>query len=208
MPYRYGSYQFYRADNQSKQFDFNSFVNLTSSGSSVYFPQFMYESILRVATGNPDLNYTLTTVPYPILAVVEAREVEGSQILFCFMVGVALAMIPCAMISFVLKERMENLKHMQLVSGMSLPAYWISNMIADIIKMYIPVGLIIGISVLLNCNYPGVWAVFLALPWGLVPFTYLTSFLFSTDTNAQITTLVVNFMICDIFASVVYTLQC
>lgn len=128
--------------------------------------------------------------------------------MFCFMVGVALSMIPCAMISFILKEKMENLKHMQLVSGMSLPAYWISNMIADIIKVYIPIGLILAISVLLNCNYPGVWAVFLVLPWGLVPFTYLTSFIFSNDTSAQILTLCVNFLVCDVLASMVYTLQC
>jgi ATP-binding cassette, subfamily A (ABC1), member 3 len=105
-------------------------------------------------------------------------------VLFSFMVGVALSMLPCAMISYLLKERMDSLKHMQLVSGMSLPAYWISNMIADIVKVYIPIILIIILSVLLNCNYPGVWIVFMLLPWGLVPFTYVTSFLFSTDSNA------------------------
>lgn len=123
------------------------------------------------------------------------------------MVGVALSMIPCAMISFLLKERMENLKHMQLVSGMSLPAYWISNMISDIIKVYIPIILIILLSIVFHCDYDGVWVVFLVLPWGLVPFTYLTSFLFKNDTNAQIMTLVINFLVCDVLASTVYTLQ-
>ena len=42
------------------------------------------------------------------------------------------------MISFILKEREENLKHMQMVSGMSLTAYWVSNLLADVIKVYIP----------------------------------------------------------------------
>lgn len=111
------------------------------------------------------------------------------------------------MISFLLKERMDSLKHMQLVSGMSLPAYWISNMIADVVKVYIPIILIIIISECFTFGYPGVWVVFMILPWGLVPFTYLTSFMFNTDSNAQIITLVVNFLVCCILTNVVFTLQ-
>ena len=122
------------------------------------------------------------------------------------MMGVALAIIPCSMISFLLKERMESLKHMQLVSGMSIPAYWVSNMIADVIKVYIPMALIQGLSYLFNCNYPGVCVLLLVLPWGLVPFTYLTSFLFTNDTNAQISTLAMSFLVCNVFAPMVFTL--
>lgn len=36
------------------QFKVASFLNLTSKDSSAYFPQFMYESILKEATGNPN----------------------------------------------------------------------------------------------------------------------------------------------------------
>jgi ATP-binding cassette, subfamily A (ABC1), member 3 len=89
---------------------------------------------------------------------------------------------------------------------MSLPAYWISNMMADIVKVYIPLILIVMLSFIFNCNYPGVWVCFLVLPWALVPFTYLTSFLFNNDTNAQIVTLILNFLVCNILASTVYTL--
>lgn len=67
---------------------------------------------------------------------------------------------------------------------MSLPAYWISNMIADLIKIYIPVILMVIISALFNANYKGVWVLYLLLPLALVPFTYITSFLFKNDTTA------------------------
>ena len=149
----------------------------------------------------------VTTVSFPTTKMLKEKEKHGHSVIFCFMVGIALSMIPCAMIAFLLKEKMDSLKHMQVVSGMSLPAYWISNMIADIIKIYIPIGLIIMLSYIFNTAYDGVWIVFLVLPWGLVPFTYLTSFLFSDDTSAQIITLVVNFLVCDVLASTVYTLQ-
>lgn len=79
--------------------------------------------------------------------ILKAREAQGNALEFSFMVGIGIALIPCAMISFILKERQDNLKHMQMISGMSLPAYWISNMIADIIKVYIPLILMILLSV-------------------------------------------------------------
>lgn len=92
--------------------------------------------------------------------------------------------MPCAIISFILIERVENLRHMQIISGMSLTAYWLSNMIADIIKLYIPIIMIILISIIFDANYSGVWVLFMLLPWALVPFTYITSFLFEKDSTA------------------------
>lgn len=54
-------------------------------------------------------------------------------------------------------------------------------MIADMIKLYIPIFVILIISVIFDSNYPGVWILMLLLPPALVPFTYNTSFLFKTD---------------------------
>lgn len=148
------------------------------------FPQFIYESILKTASGNPNFNFEVTTVPYPTMYILKARDEQGNAFEFSFMVGIGIALIPCAMVSFILKERQDSLKHMQLISGMSLPAYWISNMIADILKVYIPLILIQLLSMVFGSSYPGVWVCFLVLPWALVPFTYVMSFMFSDDTNA------------------------
>jgi ATP-binding cassette subfamily A (ABC1) protein 3 len=89
---------------------------------------------------------------------------------------------------------------------MSLPAYWISNMIADLIKVYIPVLLMVIISRIFDVNYKGVWVLFLLLPLALVPFTYITSFLFKNDTSAQIVTLFLNFFVCAVMGVVVFFL--
>lgn len=64
---------------------------------------------------------------------------------------------------------------------MGLGAYWFSNMIADMIKLYIPIFIILIVSVVFDANYDGVWILMLLLPPALVPFTYNTSFLFKTD---------------------------
>jgi len=79
---------------------------------------------------------------------------------------------------------MDNLKHMQVVSGMSLSGYWTANLIADVTKTYIPLIAMIGLTFLFDLNFEGIWVLFLLFPLGIVPFTYITSFLFGSDTIA------------------------
>jgi len=96
---------------------------------------------------------------------------------------------------------------MQLVSGMSLPAYWVSNYVADIIKSYIPITLIVALSYLFSCDYPGCTTLFFMLPLALVPFTYVTSFLFKSETSSQITTLFFHFCVAGIIGPMGFFLQ-
>jgi ATP-binding cassette, subfamily A (ABC1), member 3 len=90
-----------------------------------------------------------------------------------FVVSIGFALIPASMISHIVSERSRNLKHMQILSGMSVTAYWVSNIIFDILKALIPCGIVIGL-----------WRVFLLYPVGIVPFTYASSFLFTNDSVA------------------------
>ena len=62
------------------------------------FPQFMYEAILRVESGDPDFTYSITTKPYPIYQAFLDIEEAASAYDFVFMTAIALALIPCAMV--------------------------------------------------------------------------------------------------------------
>ena len=67
---------------------------------------------------------------------------------------------------------------------MSLFGYWAANLMADIVKAYVPIGLILLLSQISGVWYPGTWVLFALFPWAVVPFSYTTSFLFSSDTVA------------------------
>jgi ATP-binding cassette subfamily A (ABC1) protein 3 len=73
------------------------------------------------------------------------RAAAGNGAFIVFVVSIGFALIPAAIISFIVNEREKNLKHMQLISGMNLSAYWISNMFFDIVKGVIPSGIVIGL---------------------------------------------------------------
>ena len=123
------------------------------------------------------------------------------------MVSIALALIPCVMIQFIVNERELKLKHQQLISGMSLSGYWTSNMIFDILMAYVPIGLIILLTIIFDKNYHDVWTLFLLYPLAIVPYTYVWSFLFTSDINAQILTLFLHFISGGLLAVIVYIMQ-
>ena len=90
---------------------------------------------------------------------------------------------------------------------MSLAGYWASNIIFDILMAYIPIGLIIMLTFVFQKQYEGIWLLFLLFPPAIVPFTYVTSFVFKSDINAQIGTLFLHFVSGGLLVIVVYILQ-
>ena len=144
----------------------------------------MYTAILRTATQDPDFIFDITSTPFPLYQVFKDYEDAAKTYDYVFMTAIALALIPCVAIQFIVNEREQQLKHQQLISGMSLAGYWTSNLIFDILMAYVPIGLIILLSMAFNKNYSHVWALFLLYPPAIVPYTYVWSFLFSSDINA------------------------
>jgi len=90
---------------------------------------------------------------------------------------------------------------------MSLAGYWASNLIFDITMAYIPILLIIMLTFVFDKHYQGIWLLFLLFPPAIVPYTYVTSFLFRSDINAQIMTLFLHFVSGGLLVIVVFVLQ-
>jgi len=90
---------------------------------------------------------------------------------------------------------------------MSLAGYWGSNLIFDVLMAYIPIALIILLMNVFSVSYEGTWVLLLLYPPAIVPFTYVTSFIFKSDINAQIVTLFLHFVSGGLLVIVVYVLQ-
>jgi len=98
----------------------------------------MYEAVLKTATGNPKLQFNVTTHPFPLLKSHKEQEEAASGIFVCFVSGVAFALVPASIVSRLVHEKEKGLHHMQEVSGVSKKAYWLSFYIFDICISYIP----------------------------------------------------------------------
>lgn len=86
-------------------------------------------------------------------------------------------------VSYLTQERLSGLKHLQVVSGLNLGAYWVGNYIIDLAKMMIIVAVSIGLFKGFAIIDSSLWAYF-AFPFAVIPFTYVTSLLFKSDSGA------------------------
>jgi len=101
------------------------------------------------------------------------------------MSAIAYGMIVTAIVSYLLVERISGLKHLQVISGMNLKAYWIGNFIFDYVKMQLTVGITLALFFGYNLGISAAWVTYLVLPFGLIPNCYFISYLFTVDSAAQ-----------------------
>lgn len=51
------------------------------------------------------------------------------------MASIAFGLVLTSVVSNLVVERLSGLKHLQLISGMQLKAYWVGNFIFDFVRM-------------------------------------------------------------------------
>ena len=103
-----------------------------------------------------------------------------------FWMGIAFALIMAGIARYVVAERVSGLKHLQVISGMQLKAYWLACFLFDWAKLNITI--ITGLIMFAICDM-GLTASnvpLVLLPFGLLPFSYVFSFLFTSDSAASL----------------------
>ena len=207
FPYRYGSYFVYEANNKTKQFKVATFVNTTSQDSVALFPQFMYQSLLKTATGNPDLRFEVTSVPFAHSTRQRDKEEEASGIFVTFVIGIGFSLIPASIVTRLVSEKERGLFHMQIVSGVEKISYYGAFVIFDLIVAYIPCVLTILMIHLFRLNYTEVWRTIMLYPLAVIPYTYASSFIFDKESTAQTFTIYLHFLLSGIACMIVFALR-
>jgi len=112
---------------------------------------------------------------------------------------IAFSVVPATFISFVVMENRTKAKHLQVVSGISAPAYWISTFVFDYLSYSIPmlaswiILVAFGIDGLIGENFVGTAVVFILFGLAITPMTYAFSFYFKDEAKALIFTVIAYF---------------
>jgi len=203
---KYGSLYLKSLDKANHKYEFVILANLLSQDSSAAFMTFFSQALLRTISGNSKIQLKFANSPLPL--TYQARHLEdikNGMVIYQVLV-LAVALIPTCVISFIVKEREDSLKHQQVVSGISLFAYWTSNFSFDLIKSLIVSGAGIGLIYLYPAELPTLWVLLLVFAFTIIPFTYVTSFLFRKEHIAFTLTLMFHFSMALIFCQIVNSL--
>ena len=80
-------------------------LNLTSQDTTVLYPQFLYESLLKLATGNANLKFKVKTVPFPVNYHLKQEAAPINGIFIVFVVAIGFALIPGSVCGMIVSER-------------------------------------------------------------------------------------------------------
>lgn len=206
-----GWYYFEQVSSNNYRYSF--FANSVFIQSGVVLLNQMNQAILRRVSNNPTATITARLAPFP--QTVQELTIDDliSGYVGAFVFSIALAFIPASIISFIVKEREVNIKHQQLVSGVSVLAYWFSNWLLDIVKHVIPAVLsalmVLAFSISSmteDGNYGAIWAFFFLYGWAIIPFSYLCSFMFKVPGSAMMVTFFLNLLVGSLLSIIVYIL--
>jgi len=191
-PNRMGSMYFYEADDWFHQYQVVIFQNSTAFQAVPTFYNLLSEGLLKHLI-HP--NFTLSCINHPLPLTKKqsnlARNTGTFYIAMIFAIG--MAFIPTGLVTFIVKERENNVKHQLIVSGVSIPAYWFSYYLWDVIKHMVPAVVSAAFIKAFELksltdnqeSYATVWILFILFGFAVAPFTYLMGFLFKSYSMAQ-----------------------
>ncbi len=202
----YGSYYLLNFDKVNQKYEYVLFSNLQSRNAPIIYTQYMASQILSYAT-DKKININYSHEPFPLTSKFRKQGETRNTSNLVFFVSIAFALIPANFITTIIKERETNTKHLQIISGISLTSYWVSNFVFELVKYYI-IGGICLLIILAFDQFPSwFWLLYLLYGFSMTSFTYMFSVFFKTEASAQNAVILVNFLFGALGGTVVIILR-
>ena len=144
----------------------------------------MYEAILKKASGDRNFKFKVRSTPYPSTELVRDRKNGADAGTVSFVTACAYSMMLAAIIGQISEEHLTRLKHMQVISGVKLSAYWAGNFFVDLVKMEMAGLATALLFFLMQPSYREVMVSYVLFPFAAIPMTYVLSFAFSSVASA------------------------
>jgi hypothetical protein len=180
---------------------------MTNRDAAALYPQFMYEAILKEATGDPDFTFKTRNSPFPPSHVVMERKAGTDSGTLIFLTATTFSMLLTTIVGQLVSERTARLKHIQVISGMQLGAYWTANFAVDLIKLEMNVAVALITFYAAGQRFETIWFSYVLFPFGALPFTYVSTFLFNGESSAQTFTIFLHWSCIGMWCSLIFFLR-
>jgi ATP-binding cassette, subfamily A (ABC1), member 3 len=189
----YGSYYILNFDKVNQKYEYILLSNTQSRNAPIIYTQYMTNQILSYAT-DKKININYSHEPFPLISKIRKQGETRNTSNLVFFVSIAFALIPANFITTIIKERETNTKHLQIISGISLTSYWLSNFVFELVKYYI-IGGVCLLIILAFDKFPSwFWLLYILYGFSMTSFTYMFSVFFKTEAAAQNAVILVNFL--------------
>eukprot|EP00048_Salpingoeca_helianthica_P013328 m.199069 g.199069 ORF g.199069 m.199069 type:complete len:2327 (-) comp15490_c4_seq4:26-7006(-) len=162
----------------------------------------MNNALLRETVGS---NYTITTINHPLPKSLDTKITNylrsGTDLTVAINVIIALSFVPASFVLYLVNERISKSKHLQFVSGVTPPIYWLSTFLWDLVNYLVPAVVCMIVFLAFNLpaysgrNFGAVVSLLILYGWSITPMMYPFSFAFKIPSTAYITLISANLFI-------------
>ena len=161
----------------------------------------VHEAFFQVLTNSSTARITTHNYPLPPTFKQNTQTATISAFIVALFCMIACCFIPASFAVFIVKEREVKAKHQQIISGVSIYAYWCSSYLWDIVS-YMPTAFLIYMAMLAyqvkayteGSGAAAIVSLFLLFGPSTAAMTYLLSFLFVSHSTAQVVVMFFNFI--------------
>ena len=188
--------------NLSEQFvNYTVFFNSTAPFAGLLGMNVVNSALLRLLTNQTNAKIETTLDPLPSTKKIEQMESSGDGFVIVLFISLAFTFMATSIVAVLVREREKDSKHQQLISGVRVFTYWISNFIIDYVKYIILAMFIFASFYMFGTRYftvnPAGVISFLILVWYGIPFLltiYFFSLMFRKAFSAQVFTFLFVFL--------------
>lgn len=189
-------------------------ANYSALHASALFHSIVSSAI--ISSIDPTASLKVSIYPLPLTSTQTDIYSSFNIYLVVIFLMLSISVIPASFATHIVREREIKAKHQQVVSGVSFIVYWISNWVWDVFS-YLPT--LIAFLILLS-SFPkfenlngldGQLAATILLLFffgcSITSFTYLLSYLFKTPSGAQVSCIILNFLLGFVLSSIGFFLR-
>ena len=191
----YANYIFNYIDKHNQQYEFICLVDLLTKQNGPIYTNYIIKNIIRYATNNKNLEIEVINEPLPYTYEERSNSKERNGSMLLVFISICFTLIPSNFITILIKEKENNSKHLQIISGISLMSYWVNNYIFELAKYYIIGGICILFLKIFDFYEDYVYILYLLYGPSMVSFTYLFSFIFKKEGTGQTMVIIINLII-------------
>ena len=193
-------------EKNNNKYEFIIVLNTRVKHCIPLYSHYLLKAIIEKASGHKvDIKYT--HYPLPLTHDLKDSGSVGNKLAIVFFTAIAFALMPANFISLLVKERINNSKHLMRLSGINIFSYWIVNYIFELIKYYFTGGICLLLLWAFDYYEEYLYIFYITYGLGMVSFTYSVSFFFQDESNAQNAIILINFIFGDLASIIVILLR-
>ena len=191
---------------ENHNYEFVEAINARVAHGPPIYTFYFLKQIIQKAVGHK-INIDFTHYPMPLTDEFKQRSDQTNNSIVVLFVATAFSLIPSSFITMLVRERLNNSKHLMRISGMNSTAYWIVNYIFELVKYYFACGVIIFLIWLFDYYKKYLTLLYILYGPAMVSCTYILSFCFDKESSAQNIVILLNFLIGALGSTVILMLR-